>query len=783
MRQHARLGGRVLVAAVDLPANCEVLREEPLMAVNQLGGGQMLSQLNQLSEQLSEQQLGEQQLSEQQLSDQTNTTTAEVVDSLGGVDCQREVFHQYVQLFLLFARSSTDTCPPPQQCLFSAKSSTPSSSLPPPPSPSSIAAAKSTFLSLFYAGEDISFSRTTEQRVSDYCRWRSPGQCRCELPHDLLCSLAACWDLNAYQTSLRVATTGDGGTTGGGATTGGGGTAGLCGGEEGDRGGGGETLCRGSGLFYLISKIPHSCAPNVRIAVTSPNRFELPADTTVGSTTIDDQEFCCGGSRVCCCVGRVVTTRSVSAGEVLASWYPEDVDLWWADARTRRKYLKKQRGFVCNCPRCFYCLDSGPVGGTTTDEPVVCAANYELLLGGEVGSGGGGGVRSFDDIGRVFQCPHCCQQTTEGGGGGLCSTSSSIMWRCSECGQQCDAALLPIAAERRICRKLFFSDLQERVELEEGDRIVADLDELSDVIVETLGHRHWTFAYIHKLLSDGYYHRDTCLSVAHSLSVLDWFNNSLFFAPIITSSCKKLLLHELPGYVTRPLLLLVWRALDACIDKIPHQTTPEETTRGGGDNGERKQHVGGAGLSTTTGVVDARVLIVRLCRLLMDVRGAEQFSGGGESCSEWKKKRDVEKEEWKVVRGTANNSEGLRGLWHRSSEGSVSQVVRFAELYEQQIKTSCAKCGRTTRIVDTEETKCNNVVGTEAISSGGCTTSVPSNTTSLGNAPTAAAACGECGEVVYCSSACQLADRTSHKKGCWRPQSLFLDMASSLLGG
>jgi len=39
-------------------------------------------------------------------------------------------------------------------------------------------------------------------------------------------------------------------------------------------------------------------------------------------------------------------------GDIICSWYPEQLELFWCGTSARRKHLKEVRGFDCGCERC-----------------------------------------------------------------------------------------------------------------------------------------------------------------------------------------------------------------------------------------------------------------------------------------------------------------------------------------------------------------------------------------------------------------------------------------------
>jgi len=81
------------------------------------------------------------------------------------------------------------------------------------------------------------------------------------------------------------------------------------------------TNASGRGLYPLIAKIPHGCAPNVKVQVRDGR-------------------------------GEVFAACQIEINEVVCSWYSERMELLWCSSALRRHCLKEERGFDCGCVRC-----------------------------------------------------------------------------------------------------------------------------------------------------------------------------------------------------------------------------------------------------------------------------------------------------------------------------------------------------------------------------------------------------------------------------------------------
>lgn len=81
------------------------------------------------------------------------------------------------------------------------------------------------------------------------------------------------------------------------------------------------TNSAGRGLYPLIAKIPHGCAPNVKVQVRNGR-------------------------------GEVFAAGQIEINEVVCAWYSERMDLLWCGSALRRQCLKEERGFDCGCVRC-----------------------------------------------------------------------------------------------------------------------------------------------------------------------------------------------------------------------------------------------------------------------------------------------------------------------------------------------------------------------------------------------------------------------------------------------
>ncbi|CEM11573.1 unnamed protein product [Vitrella brassicaformis CCMP3155] len=232
-------------------------------------------------------------------------------------------------------------------------------------------------------------------------------------------------------------------------------------------------------LFDNISKIPHSCSPCVSV--------------------IPDKDK-----------ARVRVYRAVKAGEILGSWYPEDVVVFWMDSIARRRHIQQERGFLCNCDRC---------------------------------------VRAPDTC-RLLPCPdsNLCDGTV------IFSPSPAPSWRCNECGHSFSNDDPPEQLAAALASE---SSLRERVLAIHSDRLqhgrlpsCDELAELSDDIVEALGTDHWLFGYINALLSEYYQSAratsndpgEQSLAAAYGLAHLDWIRQQL----------DRWGLARAPGYVMRP---------------------------------------------------------------------------------------------------------------------------------------------------------------------------------------------------------------------------------------
>lgn len=203
----------------------------------------------------------------------------------------------------------------------------------------------------------------------------------------------------------------------------------------------------GRALFSLIALIPHGCAPNVRISVRDG-------------------------------LGEVTATARIEPSDVLCSWYPDQLDLFWCGALARRAHLSDTRGFECGCKRC-----AGP------------------------------------DSVRAFACHSCGGRVLEKSG----------RWLCGACGCELEDTVPLFAVEKEASQRVLL--ILESVD--EGIDVDAEtLTEESDAVIEALGDHHWiAAAYSFALHWRHHDLGDRMTAFTYGLGFLDWFRDARLTAP------------------------------------------------------------------------------------------------------------------------------------------------------------------------------------------------------------------------------------------------------------
>ena len=68
------------------------------------------------------------------------------------------------------------------------------------------------------------------------------------------------------------------------------------------------------------------------------------------------------------CKNEVAAITDIVENDVLSSFYPEDLEVFFMPTNLRRHYLKTTRGFSCVCARCKKAADVGVDGEAAVQE-------------------------------------------------------------------------------------------------------------------------------------------------------------------------------------------------------------------------------------------------------------------------------------------------------------------------------------------------------------------------------------------------------------------------------